>query len=95
LKISAREYATKLSRPFAACAVMAVAVYGIKIFVDPEPQLAALLSALLLCVVGGGLTYSLVLYGLWRFAARPDGAERFCLSRMEQLLARAGLKIRI
>jgi lipopolysaccharide exporter len=95
LNISLYEYAAKLWRPFVACVAMGLAIYVVKAMLSPEQQMAALVFALAACVAIGALVYTLALYGLWRMAARPDGAERFCLSRVEEALDRAGLRTRI
>jgi hypothetical protein len=41
-----------------------------------------------LCAATGALLYTLVLYGLWRAAGRPDGAERFAFDKLQGLCAR-------
>jgi len=93
LNISVYEFAAKLRRPFLACVAMGVAIHAVKGMLGPDQQMAALVSALAACVAIGALVYSLALYSLWRIAGRPDGAERFCLSRVEEALA--GLRTRI
>jgi lipopolysaccharide exporter len=95
LRISVREYGAKLWRPAAACGAMAGAIFAIRTGLHPEQQTAAFLLALVVCVAVGALTYILALYGFWRMAACPDGAERFCLSRIEQALGRAGFRVNI
>jgi lipopolysaccharide exporter len=95
LKISVRNYGAKLWRPFAASGAMVLVVAVLKTGVHPEPQIAAYFLALLLCVSVGALTYMAAVYGLWRWAACPDGAERFCLTRIEQAFGKAGFRVNI
>jgi lipopolysaccharide exporter len=95
LKIPLREYGAKLWRPFAACAAMTLAVHAIKSALPPAPQTGATVLALLICLAAGAMAYTLTLYGLWRLTARPEGAERFCLLRIERVLGSVGFKVDI
>lgn len=59
-----------MQRPLLAAIVMYCAVLTI------DTGALALIPALLIKAAAGGLTYTLVLLGLWQVSGRPDGAEK-------------------
>jgi lipopolysaccharide exporter len=93
LRLSLKGYTARLWRPFVASLVMTLTLFALKRTLPLGQGTGAYVLALLLCVAVGAIVYSLTLYLLWRLASRPDGAERVCLERCEQLLRRLGLRI--
>jgi O-antigen/teichoic acid export membrane protein len=91
LKLSLRGYFAHLWRPLVAGAAMVLALDALKAVLQPGQATPALVAALLTGVACGALVYGAVLYLLWRLSGRPDGAERVCLTQMEQLMRRAGV----
>ncbi|MEN3278794.1 MAG: hypothetical protein V7631_4584, partial [Massilia sp.] len=51
--------------------------------------------ALLLCVAVGALTYGATLYLLWRLANSPHGLERYGFGRVETVLGKAGIRVKL
>jgi lipopolysaccharide exporter len=90
LKLSATEFFTRIVRPLVASIVMGCAVLVIKSRLDLAPVLA-----LTVCVVAGALLYACFLYLLWSLVSRPNGPERFCFSKIEDILRKLGVKINL
>jgi lipopolysaccharide exporter len=93
LQLSLKGYGARLWRPFVAALIMAFTIYVLKRNFSLEHQSAAYVLALLCYITLGAAVYICALYVLWRMASRPDGAERFCLVRAEELMHKAGLKV--
>jgi lipopolysaccharide exporter len=95
LNLSITRYGSQLWRPFVACLAMALGVYATKGVLGSSQQVASMLTVLFACVFAGAATYVSVLYGLWRLGGRPNGAERFCLSSIEQACLRVGFRVNL
>jgi O-antigen/teichoic acid export membrane protein len=95
LKLSVREYGARLWRPFVAASVMAVALYVLKSNFTLGHESAPYVAALLLSITVGVVVYFCSLYVLWRTAARPEGAERFCLVHAERVMAKMGFRVNL
>lgn len=67
-------------RPLVACLMMVVAILSLPPALDALP-----LAALLIKVLVGLVVYSGALLAIWTVSGRPDGAERMCLSAMQQV----------
>ena len=93
LKLSIKSYGARLWRPFVAAFLMALSVYFLKRNLTLGNDTTTYILALLLCVAAGAIVYACALYGLWRLASRPEGAERACLTRVEQVMHKLGLRI--
>jgi lipopolysaccharide exporter len=92
LDLSSSAFAARLWRPGLAALLMALAVFTLKREFTLGNQTHAYVLGLLLCVAVGAIVYAGALYVLWHLAGRPEGAERECLLRAEQVLRKAGLK---
>jgi O-antigen/teichoic acid export membrane protein len=95
LQLSVAGYAARLWRPVLAALVMALALVAIKRQLHLGGETHAYVLALLLCVAAGALVYAATLYLLWRLSARPEGAERACLDRAEQVFRKFGLHLKL
>jgi lipopolysaccharide exporter len=95
LNLSWAGFLMKLVRPLAASAAMGCGIWSIKVKLDLRPDTAAYILALVVCVFAGALLYVFALYALWRLASRPNGPERFCLSKIEDALHKVGIKIKL
>jgi lipopolysaccharide exporter len=95
LKLSPKGYCARLWRPFVAGMVMVLTLFVLKRSLAPTQETTAYVLALLLCVALGAIVYTGALYGLWRLASRPEGAERVCLERLEKMILKTGLKVRL
>ncbi|WP_420474448.1 lipopolysaccharide biosynthesis protein [Noviherbaspirillum sp. ST9] len=93
LQLSSTAFLARLARPLAAVLIMAAVVLAMKHVLHRNDETSSYLVALVLCVAGGALAYSVSLYVLWRWAGSPHSAERVCLGKIETLLQRAGLKV--
>jgi lipopolysaccharide exporter len=91
LHLSSSAYAARLWRPGLAALTMALAVFVIKRQLTLGTETHAYILALLLCVTAGAVVYAVTLYALWHITGRPEGAERECLLRAEQVLRKVGL----
>lgn len=76
-----REILRQLARPFLAVLGMATVVLGLEPYL---PRTA--LFALVLQVVAGVVSYTLLLVIVWRISGRPDGAETFLIDQARRLL---------
>jgi lipopolysaccharide exporter len=95
LKLSAWEYGARLWRPFIAASIMASTLYVLKNNFTLGHESAPYVAALLLSIAVGVVVYFCSLYVLWRMAARPEGAERFCLVHAEKMMARMGFRVNL
>lgn len=79
-------------RPVTASLAMALPVLAILHAVPQPTQPMAMAIGLGVAVVGGAITYGIVLIGLWEMAGRPPGVESRLLADLGQRLrlARAG-----
>ncbi len=71
-------------RPVLATLAMAAVVTGIQILAAALPQWLRLVIG----VASGAAAYATALFGAWRLAGRPVGAERWMLERLAALLGR-------
>jgi lipopolysaccharide exporter len=89
LGLGPTSFAACLLRPLLAALAMGALVWLLKRSLTLREITLDYVLALLLCAATGALLYTLVLYGLWRAAGRPDGAERFAFDKLQGLCARA------
>ena len=90
LHLSAFAYGARLWRPALASVVMAAALMLLKRQFTLGFETHLFVAALVLCVALGAIVYGVTLYALWCWSSRPNGAERACLDRAEQLLRKFG-----
>jgi O-antigen/teichoic acid export membrane protein len=95
LQLSALAYGARLWRPVVASLLMVIALLGLKRQLTLANETHAYVLALLLCVAVGAVVYGAALYLLWRLSSRPEGAERTCLERAEQVCRKFGLRLRL
>jgi len=91
LNVSAGYVISKVWRSVVSCAIMALAVWGVKSeFAAPESiGLSELASALALAVFVGAATYGVSLLALWALSGRPaDSAEGVVLAALRKKLFR-------
>jgi len=89
-------FCRQLVRPFVASLVMAAVVYAIKSqLVLHHGATFEYVLALLLCGAVGALTYAATLYLLWRLAKMPHGLERYGFGRVEAVLDKAGIRVKL
>ena len=93
LALGAATFAARLVRPLLAALAMGACVLLLKGSLTLRPLTRDYVLALLLCSAAGALVYALALYGLWRAAGRPVGADRFAFDKLQGVLARAGVRI--
>lgn len=95
LHLSTFGYVARLWRPALAACVMAMVLIGIKRQLHLGGETHAYVIALLLCVAAGALAYAATLYLFWRMSARPEGAERACLDRVQQVCRKFGMRLKL
>jgi O-antigen/teichoic acid export membrane protein len=89
-------FCRQLVRPLLAALVMAGAVLAVKSqLVLQHGATFEYVLALLLCVAVGALTYGATLYLLWRLANSPHGLERYGFGRVETVLGKAGIRVKL
>lgn len=89
-------FCRQLVRPFLASLVMAAAVLAIKSqLVLHHGATFEYVLALALCVSIGAITYAITLYLLWRLAKSPHGPEHYGFGRLENILGKAGIRIKL
>lgn len=93
LHLSAFAYGARLWRPALASLVMAAVILLLKRQLTLGHETHLFVAALLLCVAVGAIVYGATLYALWRCSSRPNGAERACLDRAEQLVRKCGWRV--
>jgi O-antigen/teichoic acid export membrane protein len=74
--LGAREQLLANTRTIIAALIMALAVVALRSLMPGEVALAGLVAQMLACVVAGGLVYLAAMFGLWRLAGTPLGAEQ-------------------
>jgi O-antigen/teichoic acid export membrane protein len=95
LQLSATRFFRELARPLAASLIMMVVVVALKSQLVLRHEMLDYTLALLLCVVTGGLVYVTVVYVLWRMARQPEGAEEFAFRRMQSVLGKLGIRLKL
>lgn len=95
LGLNGLQFCRQLLRPLMASGVMVAVVLGLKSQLVLRHETLDYVLALLLCAGVGALAYTVALYGLWRLAARPGGAERHAFGQLEAVLARIGIRIKL
>ncbi|QNA90821.1 lipopolysaccharide biosynthesis protein [Massilia sp. Dwa41.01b] len=89
-------FCRQLVRPFIASLVMAAVVLLVKSqLVLHHGATFEYVLALLLCGAIGALTYAATLYLLWRLAKMPHGLERYGFGRVETVLGKAGIRVKL
>lgn len=82
--VSTRDLLVIISRPAGASAIMALCVWACGIAMTDSPSWLRLVVE----VATGAAVYPGALYGLWRIAGRPAGAEQWLLRRARSVLGR-------
>lgn len=95
LQLGTLTFFRQMARPFAAALVMSAAIWLLRSFVTLPHETPAYLAMLIVSIGVGALAYALALYGLWTLAGQPNGGEQFVVAKLQALLARAGIKVRI
>lgn len=95
LKMSAIQFGRELVRPLVASASMAGVVLIVKSQLVLRHETLDYVLALLLCSGVGALAYITVLYGLWYLSKRPDTAERHAFGKLEAVLGKVGIRVRL
>ncbi len=93
LGLGSLDFFHKLLRPVIASTVMVVTVWTLKLNLDLGEK--ASLLGLLLCSFVGAVVYAVVLYLLWRSAEQPNGPERVSFLKIENVLRRYGISLRL
>ncbi|HEV2608908.1 MAG TPA: lipopolysaccharide biosynthesis protein [Noviherbaspirillum sp.] len=93
LGLSGLDFCRKLFRPALASTVMVIAVWTLKLNLNSGGKVS--LIGLLICSLAGALVYTIVLYLLWRSAAQPNGPERVCFLKVENVLRKYGISLRL
>lgn len=93
LGLGSLDFFHKLLRPVIASTVMVVTVWTLKLNLDLGEK--ASLLGLLLCSFVGAVVYAVVLYLLWRSADQPNGPERVSFLKIENVLRRYGISLRL
>ncbi|MEW6372836.1 MAG: lipopolysaccharide biosynthesis protein [Pseudomonadota bacterium] len=89
-------FCRQLVRPLLAALAMAGVVLAVKSqLVLHHGMTFEYVLALVLCVAVGALTYAATLYVLWRLAKSPHGLERYGFGRVENVLGKAGIRIKL
>jgi lipopolysaccharide exporter len=89
------EFGARALRPLLAALAMAGAVLALRAAIELPHTAPAYLAMLLGSVAAGALAYGLALLGLWTGAGRPPGAEAFVFGKVQQVLAKAGIRLRL
>lgn len=95
LQLSATRFCRELMRPLVASLAMLATVAMIKSQLVLRHETLDYVLALLLCAVTGALVYVVAMYILWRMAGRPEGAEEFAFRRMQGLLGKLGIRLKL
>ncbi|WP_305822825.1 lipopolysaccharide biosynthesis protein [Massilia brevitalea] len=89
-------FCRQLVRPLLASLVMGGAVLAVKSQLQLRHGVTLdYIVALAVCLTMGTLVYALTLYLLWRLAKSPHGLERYSFGRVEQVLGKVGIRIRL
>lgn len=95
LSLSATQFCRQLIRPLIASLMMMAVVVALKSQLVLRQETLDYVLALLLCVVSGALVYVSAMYVLWRMAGQPQGAEEFAFRRMQGLLGKMGIRLKL
>lgn len=95
LSLSATRFCRELVRPLVASLAMMATVLAIKSQLVLRHETLDYVLALLLCVASGALVYVTVMYILWRMARQPGGAEEFAFRRMQGVLGKMGIRLKL
>jgi O-antigen/teichoic acid export membrane protein len=95
LSLSATRFCRELMRPLIASLTMMAVVVAIKSQLVLRQETLDYLLALLLCAATGALVYVLTMYILWRIAGQPQGAEEFAFRRMQGVLGKVGIRLKL
>src|SRR5690606_9720007 len=83
--VNAADLVRAMVRPLLASVIMALVVWAGASTVAQSPHWLRLI----LEVAVGAVVYPCALYGLWRIAGRPSGAEQWLLGRARSILGRS------
>lgn len=95
LSLSATRFCRELMRPLIASLTMMAVVVAVKSQLVLRQQTLDYLLALLLCAALGALVYVVMMYTMWRMAGQPQGAEEFAFRRMQGVLGKAGIQLKL
>ena len=95
LNLSATRFCRELIRPLTASLVMMAVVVAIKSQLVLRHETLDYVLALLLCAASGALVYVTAMYLLWRIAGRPEGAEEFTFRRVQGMLGKIGIRLKL
>jgi lipopolysaccharide exporter len=95
LDLSPLEFGKRLVRPLLAASVMAGALLLLKQTFTLHRVTFEYVLALLFCIAVGAVVYGVTIFVLWRLAGAPEGPEHFVVLKLEQLLAKAGIKLKL
>lgn len=95
LNLPTTEFLRKIVRPFIAALVMGGVIMLLKQTLTLEPVTHQYVLALLLCVGVGALVYAATIYIMWRLAGAPDGPEEFVAGKVEQVLCKVGITLKL
>lgn len=95
LSLSATRFGRELVRPLIASLVMMASVLTIKSQLVLNHATLDYVLALLLCAATGALVYVAVMYLLWRMAGQPEGAEQFAFRRVQGVLGKMGIHLKL
>jgi lipopolysaccharide exporter len=95
LQLSATRFCRELMRPLIASLAMLATVAAVRSQLVLRHETLDYVLALLLCAATGALVYVVVMYILWRMAGRPEGAEEFAFRRMQGVLGKVGIRLKL
>jgi O-antigen/teichoic acid export membrane protein len=95
LSLSATRFCRELMRPLIASLAMMAVVVAIKSQLVLRHETLDYVLALLLCAATGALVYVGAMYALWRMAGQPAGAEEFAFRRVQGVLGKMGIRLKL
>jgi lipopolysaccharide exporter len=95
LQLSATRFCRELARPLIASLAMMAVVLALKSQLVLRHETLDYVLALLLCAATGAVVYVAAMYALWRMAGQPDGAEEFAFRRMQGVLGKVGIRLKL
>jgi lipopolysaccharide exporter len=95
LSLSATRFFRELMRPLIASLAMLATVVAVKSQLVLRHETLDYVLALLLCSATGAVVYVMAMYALWRIAGRPPGAEEFTFRRMQGVLSKMGIRLKL
>lgn len=95
LQLTLLQFGACLLRPALASVAVGASVLLLKHMLVLRPATLDYVLALLGCVATGAVVYVAAMYALWRGAAQPDGAERYFFLKVQTMLLRAGIRVRL